>query len=129
MAKKKQKEIIEEKEIKPEGLPEIQEEEAIIEKPVEGLAVEMGEVKEIEEIIVEETKKKEAFEKESWKPKTSLGIKVKKGDVTSIDYALDQRIKILEPEIVDALLPNLATELLMVGQAKGKFGGGQKRIF
>lgn len=127
MAKKKQKETAEEKkEDKPE---ELQEEEAIIEKPTEGLAVELGEVKEIEEVIVEETKKRENFQKESWNPRTSFGIKVKKGEVSSIDYALDHRIKILEPEIVDALLPNMATELLMVGQAKGKFGGGQKRIF
>ena len=42
---------------------------------------------------------------------------------------MDQRIKILEPEITDTLLPNLTTELLMVGQSKGKFGGGQKRVF
>src|SRR3989338_6717924 len=116
----------EKKEVKAE---EMQEEEAIIEKPAEGLAVELGEVKEIEEVIVEEVRRKDAFEKESWKPKTSLGIKVKKGEIENIDYVLDQRIKILEPEIVDALLPKLATELLMVGQAKGKFGGGQKRIF
>lgn len=140
MNKKKQKEMAnaneaavnsspteDKKEVKAE---EMQEEDAVvIEKPAEGLAVELGEVKEIEEVIVEEVKKRDAFEKESWKPKTSLGIKVKKGEIEDIDYALDQRIKILEPEIVDALLPKLATELLMVGQAKGKFGGGQKRIF
>lgn len=106
-----------------------QDEEALIEKPKEGLATELGEVKELEEEIVEEVKKKGAFEKEAWKPKTSLGIKVKNGEISSIDYALDKRIKILEPEIVDALLPNLATDLLMVGQSKGKFGGGQKRVF
>ena len=105
------------------------EEEAILEKPKETLATELGEVKEIEEVIVEEVKRKGSFEKESWKPKTSLGTKVKSGEITSIDYVLDQRIRILEPEIVDALLPNLATDLLMVGQSKGKFGGGQKRIF
>ncbi|MBI2657865.1 30S ribosomal protein S5 [Candidatus Woesearchaeota archaeon] len=89
----------------------------------------MGEVKELEEEIVEEVKKKGAFEKESWKPKTSLGIRVKAGEVRDINYVLDSRIKILEPEIVDALLPNLTTDLLMIGQSKGKFGGGQKRIF
>jgi len=108
---------------------DVQEEDAIIEKPKEGLATELGEVKELEEEIVEEVKKKGDFEKEAWKPKTSLGVKVKSGEITSIDYALDKRIKILEPEIVDALLPNLATDLLMVGQSKGKFGGGQKRVF
>ena len=128
MAKKKTEEKTEVKEetIKVEDL---QEEEAIIEKPKEGLAVELGEVKELEEEIVEEVKKKGAFEKGAWKPKTSLGINVKNGVINNISYVLDQRIKILEPEIVDALLPNIATELLMVGQAKGKFGGGQKRVF
>ncbi|MBI2652433.1 30S ribosomal protein S5 [Candidatus Woesearchaeota archaeon] len=101
----------------------------LIEKPKEGLAVELGEVKELEEEVVEEVKKKGAFEKETWKPKTSLGIRVKNGEVSYIDYILDKRIKILEPEIVNALLPNLTTDLLMVGQSKGKFGGGQKRVF
>jgi small subunit ribosomal protein S5 len=105
------------------------EEDAIIEKPKEGLATELGEVKELEEEIVDEVKKKGSFEKEGWKPRTSLGMKVKSGEVSSIDYILDRRIKILEPEITDTLLPNLETDLLMVGQAKGKFGGGQKRIF
>jgi small subunit ribosomal protein S5 len=106
-----------------------QEEDAQVETPQEGLATEMGEVKEIEEVLIDEVKKKGSFEKGSWKPRTSLGMKIISGEVTSIDYALDKRIKILEPEIVDALMPNLQTDLLMVGQSKGKFGGGQKRIF
>ena len=127
MAKKKTEEKIEEKEtVKVEELPD---EEALIEKPKEGLAVELGEIKEIEEVTVEEVKKKGTFEKEGWKPKTSIGMKVKNGLVNNIDYILDKRIKILEPEIVDALLPNLTTDLLMIGQSKGKFGGGQKRVF
>lgn len=126
MGKKKQPGSNEESEDK---LEKMQEEEPIIEKPAEGLAVELGEVKEIEEVIVEEVKKKDAFEKASWRPKTSFGVKVKNSEIANIDYALDQRIKILEPEIVDALMPRIVTELLMVGQAKGKFGGGQKRIF
>src|SRR3989338_2307572 len=104
MAKKKteEKEIIEEKKDAPEPA-ELQEEEALIEKPKEGLAVELGEVKELEEQIVEEVKKKGAFEKEVWKPKTSLGINEKNGVIKNISYVLDQRIKILEPEIVDTL--------------------------
>ena len=132
MAKKKIEEKPEEKQEKaPEIAAEVQDtqEEELLEKPKEGLATELGEVKELEQEIVEEVKKKGYFEKGSWSPKTSLGMKVKSGEITSIDYALDKRIKILEPEIVDALLPNLATDLLMVGQSKGKFGGGQKRIF
>ncbi len=111
-----------------EKAKELHEEETLIEKPTEGLAVELGVVKEFEEVVVEETKKG-AFEKEAWKPKTSFGTKVKIGEISDIDYLLDRRIKILEPEIVDILLPNITTDLLMVGQSKGKFGGGQKRVF
>src|SRR3989338_2151028 len=90
-----------------------------------------------EEIIVEDVVKEEVavgkrhstFDKESWKPKTSLGMKVKSGEIDNIDYVLDNRLRILEHEIVDVLMPNLVIDLLFVGQSKGKFGGGQKRIF
>jgi len=69
------------------------------------------------------------FDKEAWNPKTSIGKKVKSGEITKIDEILDNGLKILEPEIVDSLLPNLKTELLLIGQSKGKFGGGQRRVF
>ncbi|MBU4493609.1 MAG: 30S ribosomal protein S5, partial [Nanoarchaeota archaeon] len=70
-----------------------------------------------------------AFDKEAWNPKTTIGKKVKSGEITKIDEILDNGLKILEPEIVDALLPNLKTDLLLIGQSKGKFGGGQRRVF
>lgn len=132
MPKKKIKETAEEPVQNTEEAPLIAEEipeEPLIEKPAEGLAVELGEVKEPEEEVVEEVKRKGYFEKEAWNPKTSLGKNVKNGEIKDIEYILDRRIKILEPEIVDALLPNLTTDLLMIGQSKGKFGGGQKRVF
>lgn len=66
---------------------------------------------------------------EDWTPKTSLGRLVKTKQLTSIDKILDEGRTILEAEIVDALIPELETELLLIGQAKGKFGGGQRRIF
>lgn len=69
------------------------------------------------------------FDKESWKPKTSLGMKVKSGEIDSIDYILDNRLKILESEIINILMPDLNVDLLLVGQSKGKFGGGQRRVF
>lgn len=97
----------------------------------------MAEEKEaVEEVVsviepVEEEVKVAAreFNKESWNPKTSLGKKVKSGEITSIDHILDNRLKIMEQQIVDTLMPNLTTDLLMVGQSKGKFGGGQRRVF
>jgi len=66
---------------------------------------------------------------ESWKPKTELGRKVKNREITDLSEILDKGLTILEPEIVDTLLPNLQTELLEVGQSKGKFGGGKGSIW
>ena len=82
----------------------------------------------IEPIEVEGVTEKK-IDKDVWKPRTSVGKKVKEGSIKDIDGVLDSNTKILEPEIVDFLLLNLTTDLLMVGQSKGKFGGGQKRIF
>src|SRR3989338_8565777 len=74
-------------------------------------------------------KERTANIKEAWTPKTAVGIKVKAGEITDIKEILDQGVRILEAEIVDLLLPNLETELLMVGQSKGKFGGGKRSIW
>lgn len=85
-----------------------------------------------EEAKPEEIKKelkKRTFDKESWNPKTELGKKIKAGEIKDLSYLLDNSLKIMEAEIVDSLIPDLETDLLMVGQSKGKFGGGQGRIF
>ncbi len=83
----------------------------------------------VEKQIVKETKEKQGFDKVSWKPKTSMGKKVKNDEITDIDEILDRGLKILEEGIVDSLIQNINTELLLIGQSKGKFGGGQRRIF
>jgi len=64
----------------------------------------------------------------SWVPKTSLGRLVKEGKEKNIDKILLNHKKILEDEIVDLLLP-LETDLLLIGQSKGKFGGGKRRAW
>lgn len=66
---------------------------------------------------------------EDWKPKTSLGKRVKNREITDIGGLLDSGGRILEPEIVDTLLPNLSVELLEVGRSKGKFGGGKGSVW
>ncbi|MBN1923919.1 MAG: 30S ribosomal protein S5 [Nanoarchaeota archaeon] len=66
---------------------------------------------------------------EEWIPKTRLGRMVKSGEVTSIEQILDKNLVIREPQITETLIPNLTVDLLLVGQAKGKFGGGQRRAF
>ncbi|OGJ12707.1 30S ribosomal protein S5 [Candidatus Pacearchaeota archaeon RBG_16_35_8] len=63
-----------------------------------------------------------------WEPKTQLGRDVKNGKVKSIDEILSKNKKILEPEIVDSLL-NLKSDLIAIGQSKGKFGGGKRRAW
>ena len=64
-----------------------------------------------------------------WQPKTEIGKKVKSRQITHIDEVIASGKPILEPEIVDMLLPNLESDLLMIGQSKGKFGGGSRRVF
>lgn len=73
--------------------------------------------------------RRDAAPKPEWKPKTSLGRLVAKGEITDIEEILSSGIKVMEPEIVEALLPDLENDLLLIGQAKGKFGGGQRRVF
>lgn len=63
-----------------------------------------------------------------WEPKTKLGIEVKNGKITDIDEILDSNRKILEEQIVDSLV-NIKTDLILIGQAKGKFGGGKRRAW
>ena len=90
-------------------------------------AVEEEVIKAEEEIVKEIPKK--TFDIEGWKPKTAIGKKVKSGEIKDIGEIVDRGWKMLEPEIADALLPNLNIDLLMIGQSKGKFGGGQRRVF
>ncbi|TAL57873.1 MAG: 30S ribosomal protein S5 [Nanoarchaeota archaeon] len=72
---------------------------------------------------------KNNFDKESWKPKTSIGKKVKSGEITSLNEIIDSGQRIMESEIVDSFMPALSSDMIMIGQAKGKFGGGQRRAF
>ncbi len=86
---------------------------------------------EVEELEDEETAKPSGVKAapEGWVPKTEIGRKVKSGEITELDEILDKGNKILEPEIVSTLIPDLEIELLAIGQSKGKFGGGQRRVF
>jgi len=63
---------------------------------------------------------------EDWRPKTKLGKEVKNKNIKKIEDVMNH--KILESEIVDLLL-KLNSEILNIGQAKGKFGGGKRRAW
>ncbi|MBI2665145.1 30S ribosomal protein S5 [Candidatus Woesearchaeota archaeon] len=68
-------------------------------------------------------------QEKQWNPKTSLGKLIKEGKITDMDDVFRRGYLIQEAEVVDALLPDLKEDLLLIGQAKGKFGGGQRRVF
>jgi len=96
-------------------------------------------LKELEEIQTESVKEKEPRRRygqektreeitAAWEPKTKLGQEVKDKKIRSIDEILEDRKKILEPEIVDTLLV-VKSDLISIGQSKGKFGGGKRRAW
>jgi small subunit ribosomal protein S5 len=79
-----------------------------------------------EEEEIEKTKEKaEKVEKITFK--TELGKKIAAKEITSIKEIFDKGLKIKEAAIVDALIPNLYNDFILIGQAHGKFGGGKRR--
>jgi small subunit ribosomal protein S5 len=79
-----------------------------------------------EEIPTEEVQP-EVKPAEEWVPKTSLGKDVAEGKIKSLDEIFESGRRILEPEIIDKLVPNLKSELILIGGRAGK-GGGIERI-
>jgi len=79
-----------------------------------------------ERVREERASQERAQHLEEWKPRTKLGQLVRDKKLKDIDEALSK--KILEEEIVDLLL-NTKSEILNIGQSKGKFGGGKRRAW
>ena len=104
-----------------EDIPEILEE---VEREIE---IDDG-LTDRERALAERIKREEKEKIEAWVPKTKLGKEVKSKKIKDINYILDNNLKILEPEISDTLL-NLKSDLAMIGQSKGKFGGGKRRVW
>ncbi len=126
-------------------LEEAKDSQKVSEKMIEKQKEKEKEVQEkVDEEKTKEFEKKEEAEKEkprrrrgelsseeiiaAWVPKTRLGKDVKDGKIKNIDEILDKNLKILEPEIVDKLI-NVKSDLIAMGQAKGKFGGGKRRAW
>lgn len=84
-----------------------------------------------EELVIEAAKRLEKAREErlaAWQPKTKLGLEVKEGKIKDIDEVLTSGRKIMEAAVVDKLV-SLSSDLLYIGQSKGKFGGGKKRAW
>ncbi len=85
-------------------------------------------LEELKEFKKESEDKEEKESTKAWEPKTDLGQKVKDGKIKEIDEILNKNKKILEEQIVDSLI-NVKTDLIAIGQSKGKFGGGKRRAW
>ena len=102
----------------------------MIKKAEEKVKEEPVEIELVEKVVEPVELGKSEGVKESlagWNPRTKIGKLAKEGKIKNIDEILD-KYKILEAEIVDSLL-SLKTDLLKIGQSKGKFGGGKRRIW
>ncbi|MBS3084916.1 30S ribosomal protein S5 [Candidatus Pacearchaeota archaeon] len=111
--------------------------EGNIEEEIEKIEEKVKEETEVVKEAVKEEKKRWGKERkveeakanlEAWIPKTKLGKEVKNKKIKNIDEIFDNNRKILEAEIVDILLP-IKSDLIAIGQAKGKFGGGKRRAW
>jgi len=66
---------------------------------------------------------------EEWVPRTRIGKMVKEGKIASIDEIFAMNIPILEPEIVDYLLPDLKHEIIDVGIVQKQTDAGELSRF
>ena len=64
-----------------------------------------------------------------WTPKTKLGKMVQSGQVLSLDEVFTQGLRVMEPEIVDVLLPDLKQEVLGIGFVQKQTDAGEKSRF
>ncbi len=116
-------------------------EEKVTEKPIEAVEPDKNNPEEVKEekVLVKDLmsrkgrraemeRLKREEDLENWVPKTKLGKDVKTKKIKNIDEILDSNKKILEAEIVDTLI-DVKTDLISIGQSKGKFGGGKRRAW
>ncbi len=65
----------------------------------------------------------------TWTPKTSLGKKVVAGEITSMEQIYEKNMAILEPQIVDKLVPNLQENVLKIRTVQRTTDSGRKGSF
>jgi small subunit ribosomal protein S5 len=64
-----------------------------------------------------------------WTPKTKIGKLVQEGKITSLEEIYLQGQKVLEPEIIDVLLPNLQQKVLGIGLVQKQTDAGERSRF
>ena len=73
--------------------------------------------------------KERATSLEEWVPKTRLGKMIQEGKITSVEEVFLSGLKISEPQIVDALIPDLQEEVINVNLVQKQTDAGEKSRF
>ncbi len=63
-----------------------------------------------------------------WTPRTELGKLVRDGKIESLDQIYERGMRVMEHEVID-YLTTTKSDLISIGQSKGKFGGGKRRAW
>lgn len=66
---------------------------------------------------------------EQWVPKTRLGKMIQEGKIVSIEEVFVAGLQIREPQIVDALLPDLQEEVININLVQKQTDAGEKSRF
>jgi small subunit ribosomal protein S5 len=66
---------------------------------------------------------------EAWVPRTRLGKMIQEGKISSIEEVFAEGQKIKEPEIVDALIPDLQEEVININLVQKQSDAGEKSRF
>ncbi|MCK4313619.1 30S ribosomal protein S5 [Candidatus Bathyarchaeota archaeon] len=66
---------------------------------------------------------------EEWIPRTRLGKMIKEGRIASIEEIFMEGLRIREPQIVDALLPDLQEEVIDINLVQKQTDAGEKSRF
>ena len=64
-----------------------------------------------------------------WVPKTRTGKLIQSGDIASLEDIYTKNLPILEPEIVDVLVPDIKEEVLNIKAVQRTTDSGRKRSF
>lgn len=68
-------------------------------------------------------------EVKKWVPRTELGRKVLAGKISDMEQIYEKNLAILEPEIVDALVPDIEDEVLNIKMVQRTTDSGRKGSF
>jgi small subunit ribosomal protein S5 len=72
---------------------------------------------------------KRAFDAAQWMPRTSVGKKVKAHEITSIEQIFHEGKRIEETEIIDALIPDLKSEVIEITSVQRMTKNNRKQKF